>query len=493
MKTNSIRFKTTGLGTCILGVVLILFSVYLVHSSQRILYKEEEEEISVKAQEITDFIDAYAKISQEDKSPKMLIYQLLGGKRLTDRKIVDQLWREDSKTLGLQNDFYRIRDLKGVVIFRSDNLITDAEKSFDTQFARFGNATHFSPMKINGVLFYGINYPVRFSNRNELNLQLAMPIMRIQRILYKLEVALMSGVVFVLLISIFVGMYLTRRVLKPVEEVTRVANHITQKDLNMRIPIRELDKEMEELVASFNHMIERLEQSFAHVNEFSSHVAHELKTPLAIIKNELELAINSGNSKQENERVMVVTLNEVDRLIRIIKDLFLLAKLEYKLNIFKMEKIDLTDFLKDVYQHCQVLASEKNISLELIIVDHPIRIQGDAVHLRRVFFNLLHNAVNFTLPGGQSRSLTRFVRTRFLFQLKIPGSVLPRLTRVGFLRNSTVSAGRSRKTSEAMASDYVWPARSPGPMAAISPSKAKLIKGPPLRSSYPSCWIKIPR
>ena len=79
MKTNSIRFKTTGLGTCILGVVLILFSVYLVHSSQRILYKEEEEEISVKAQEITDFIDAYAKISQEDKSPKMLIYQLLGG------------------------------------------------------------------------------------------------------------------------------------------------------------------------------------------------------------------------------------------------------------------------------------------------------------------------------------------------------------------------------------------------------------------------------
>lgn len=401
MKTNSIRFKTTGLGTCILGVVLILFSVYLVHSSQRILYKEEEEEISVKAQEITDFIDAYAKISQEDKSPKMLIYQLLGGKRLTDRKIVDQLWREDSKTLGLQNDFYRIRDLKGVVIFRSDNLITDAEKSFDTQFARFGNATHFSPMKINGVLFYGINYPVRFSNRNELNLQLAMPIMRIQRILYKLEVALMSGVVFVLLISIFVGMYLTRRVLKPVEEVTRVANHITQKDLNMRIPIRELDKEMEELVASFNHMIERLEQSFAHVNEFSSHVAHELKTPLAIIKNELELAINSGNSKQENERVMVVTLNEVDRLIRIIKDLFLLAKLEYKLNIFKMEKIDLTDFLKDVYQHCQVLASEKNISLELIIVDHPIRIQGDAVHLRRVFFNLLHNAVNFTLPDGQ--------------------------------------------------------------------------------------------
>jgi len=406
MKINSIRFKTTVLGTCILGGILMLFSIYLVHSSRQILYKEEEEELLVKAQEIANFIDAYARISQEDKSPKMLIYQLLWGKSLTDKKIVDQLWREDSKVLGLQNDFYRIRDLNGSVIFRSDNLIADAERSFDAQFARFGNSTHFSSMKINGVPCYGISYPVKFSHLNELNLQLAMPIIYIHRVLYKLVVAVISGVVVVLLISIFLGTYLTRRVLKPVEEVTRAANRITQKDLNMRISVRELDKEMEELVASFNHMIERMEQSFTHVNEFSSHVAHELKTPLAIIKNELELALNAGNSKQEDERVMAVTLKEVDRLIKIIKDLLLLAKLEYKLNIFKMEDMDLTDFLKDIYRHCKVLAEEKNISLELIISERPIRIQGDAIHLRRVFFNLVHNAVKFTLPNGHIKMIS---------------------------------------------------------------------------------------
>jgi signal transduction histidine kinase len=199
------------------------------------------------------------------------------------------------------------------------------------------------------------------------------------------------------------------------------ANSISQQNLNMRIQEQELDQEMEQLVSSFNRMIERLEQSFAHINEFSSHVAHELKTPLAIIKNELELALNAGNLKEEEERVMTVALKEVDRLIKITKDLLLLAKLEYKLNIFKMEEMDLTGFLKDIYQHSKVLASEKNIGLELEILDHPIRIRGDAVHLRRVFFNLVHNAVKFTPPDGQIKIINEVRENKAFVSVKDTG------------------------------------------------------------------------
>ena len=421
MKINSIRFKTTGLGTCILGVVLIFFSIYLVHSIQQILYKEEEEELLVKVQEINDFIDVYAKISQEDKSPAMLIYQLLGGKSLSDRKIVDQLWKKDSKALGLQKDFYRIRDLNGAVIFRSDNLTADAERSFDAQFARFGNSTHFSSMGINGAPFYGINYPIQFSNLNKLNLQLAMPIIYIQRILDKLVCAIIGGVVVVLLISIFVGLYLTRHVLKPVEAVTRAANHISQMNLNMRIPVKELDKEMEELVEAFNHMIGRLESSFAYINDFNSHVSHEMKTPLAIIKGELEVALSADNTKQEDKRVMKDALHEVNRLIKIIKDLLLVAKYEYKLEIFKMERMDLTEFLKEICQHSKVLAEEKNINLELLIQNEPLWIEGDAIHLLRVFFNLIHNAVKFTPSGGEIKILTEVFDKYVLISIKDTG------------------------------------------------------------------------
>jgi signal transduction histidine kinase len=148
-------------------------------------------------------------------------------------------------------------------------------------------------------------------------------------------------------------------------------------------------------------MIDRLDRSFTHINEFSSHVAHELKTPLAIVKGELELALSGENSRDEDRRVMKVSLQEVDRLIKIIKDLLLLAKFEYSLNIFKMERMDLAEFIKDIYQHSKVLAAEKDIRLDLICPEREIWIQGDTTHLRRLFFNLVHNAVKFTPQGGE--------------------------------------------------------------------------------------------
>ena len=71
-----------------------------------------------------------------------------------------------------------------------------------------------------------LNYPIIFSKINTLNLQLAAPIPHIQRVIYKLELAIMGGVAVILLMSIFAGIYLTRRVLKPVEDVTRIAYNI---------------------------------------------------------------------------------------------------------------------------------------------------------------------------------------------------------------------------------------------------------------------------
>lgn len=423
MKINSIRFKTSVLGTGILTVVLVFFSIYLIHTLRHILYKEEEEELSVKAQDINSFIDEYAKISLDDlsPSPSMVFYKLFGGKILNDKKVIDQLWEKESQILGLKKDFYRIRNLKGEVIVGSNNLTLDAQRAFDAKFARFGNATHFAYMKIDGVDFYGINYPLTFSRINALNLQLAMPITYIQRVLLKLGAFIVSGVMLILLMSIFVGVYLTRRVLKPVVDVTRTANDISQKNLNMRIPMQDLDEEMEHLVQSFNQMIMRLGNSFAYVNDFNSHVAHEMKTPLAIIKGELELALGSDNTREEDKRVMQEALQEVNRLIKIIKDLLLLAKYEYKLDIFKMEKMDLTPFIKEIYQHSKILAAGKDINLELLTQDGPIWTQGDSTHLRRVFFNLIHNAVKFTPTGGNVQILTEVLDRQVFISIKDTG------------------------------------------------------------------------
>jgi len=114
-------------------------------------------------------------------------------------------------------------------------------------------------------------------------------------------------------------------------------------------------------------------------------------------------------------------LGEIDRLIKTIKDLLLLAKLEYKLNIFKIEEVDIIEFLKEIYQHAKVLADQKNISLELVIPDYPVLLQGDTTHLRRIFFNILHNAVKFTKEQGEIKILAEVRDEKVFISIKDTG------------------------------------------------------------------------
>ena len=434
MKTRSIRFKTSVLYSSILCLILTCFSIYLYDAVRENLYEEAKQDLKVKAGQIEAFLNAYASISPQSYTyATSLMNKFLSatdeniqGKGI-DRgeEIIDQFWTKDSKSLGLGNDYFRILSPRGRVRLRSANLTSEIEGVFDSQFPSHSDVIRFIDLKFNKAAFYGISYPFRFDNRNSFIIQLAAPLASIQQILSKLVIFIILGIVAILLMTLFMGSFFTRRILKPVTDVTMAANNISQTNLNMRIPQQKLDHEMEELVGSFNRMIERLENSFAHVNEFSSHVAHELKTPLAIIKSELELGLVGDNSKDDDKRVMNVALEEVDRLIKTIKDLLLLAKLEYKLNIFKMEKVDIIEFLKEIYQHAKVLADQKNINFELVVPDYPVLLQGDTTHLRRIFFNILHNAVKFTKEDGEIKIIAEVRGEHIFISIKDTGIGIP--------------------------------------------------------------------
>ena len=207
----------------------------------------------------------------------------------------------------------------------------------------------------------------------------------------------MSIIILVILVlTSFLGLVLTRNILKPVMNVAKMANNISSKNMNMRIKELEVDAEMKYLIQSFNSMIERLEKSFKHINDFSSNVAHELRTPLAIIKGEMEVLLNKNHSVKEYKKVIISALEEINRINKIIKDILLLAKLEYNQEIYKFESLNLTDFIKEIGENGKILAKEKKIKVEMTLPFVPLYINGDKIHLRRLFFNLLHNAIKFS-------------------------------------------------------------------------------------------------
>ncbi|MDA3894547.1 MAG: ATP-binding protein [Desulfobacteraceae bacterium] len=401
MKLNSIRFKASILYTSILCIILVLFSGVLYSITRHILFRDVDEELQIKSAEIVNILKSYEKLKQSKSPQQHLINKLLG---IEDRArlIIDDLWRSDMQALNLKSDYIRIIDVRGQSIIKSQNFNEEIMALFQNEFPPLSlNHAVFKNLKVATNWLRVVNLPFLYGNQHLLVIQIGTPLNPVIRILNQLLYFIGAGILFILGLTSFLGSFFARRILKPVSNVTKIVDDISHKDLNLRIPEMAADEEMKHLISSCNAMIGRLEKSFEHVNEFSSHVAHELKTPLAIIRGEVELALSETRDIDEYQRVLNVSLEEVDRLIKIIKDLLLLARLDYNPDVFGFEKISLNEFLKEIHEYSSILAEQKGLASDLEILESVYCIDGDKVHLRRLFLNLINNAVKFTPSGGK--------------------------------------------------------------------------------------------
>jgi len=318
MKLNSIRFKASIMYTSILCIILVLFSGVLFSVTRQILFRDVDEELQIKAAEIVNILKTYEKLKQTESRHRHLINKLLG---VEDRAklIIDDLWRSDMQALNLKSDYISILTVNGQPVIKSQNFDEEITALFRKELPLSFNHSIFKNLSNSKHHLRAINMPFLYGNKNLLVIQIGTPLDHVIHILTQLLYFIGGGILFILTLTSFLGAFFARRILKPVSNVTKIVDDISHKDLNLRIPEMSADEEMKHLISSCNAMIGRLEKSFEHVNEFSSHVAHELKTPLAIIRGEVELALSEARDVEEYQRVLDVSLEEVDRLIRIIK------------------------------------------------------------------------------------------------------------------------------------------------------------------------------
>ena len=203
-----------------------------------------------------------------------------------------------------------------------------------------------------------------------------------------------------LLFGYFIGRVIVVRILRPIKEITDTANNITHEDLSLRVKAENIDEELRSLIQAFNDMVSRLGESFEYITDSSSYIAHELKTPIAIIRGESEFALKKERDKEEYKRVISVSLEETKRMLKIIEDLLLLTKMNYQPDVLKFEQIELTQFIGIIYEQAKILASSKNIIVNIDIPQEAGTINADELHLRRLFLNLIDNAIKFTPASG---------------------------------------------------------------------------------------------
>ncbi len=204
----------------------------------------------------------------------------------------------------------------------------------------------------------------------------------------------------ILLTSVGVGWLLAGWALVPFMEVARTAGQITSENLNMQIVTGHREPEVMALVQSFNAMVSRLDHSFRQMRRFNADAAHELRTPLAILQGENEIALRAPDLPEEIRAVLASNLEELERLTRLVNDMLTLAEAEAGSQVFTKRPIELGPLLLDLIEQVRLLAAERGIRIEAH--DLPdVRIHADELWIRRVFLNLLDNAIKYSRDGGQ--------------------------------------------------------------------------------------------
>ena len=193
----------------------------------------------------------------------------------------------------------------------------------------------------------------------------------------------------VILLASIVAWMAAGRILTPLKNFSNTLKSISESDLSQRIQVRG-QGELAQLGRTFNAMMERIEDSFATQRNFINDAGHELKTPITIIRGHLELMDVDTPEQQET---VDLTIDELDRMNRLVEDLVLLAKAE-RPDFLQIETIKLTTFVTELFGKMQTLG-ERNWHLDNQILSG--KMTGDRQRITQAIINLANNAVQHTV------------------------------------------------------------------------------------------------
>lgn len=205
---------------------------------------------------------------------------------------------------------------------------------------------------------------------------------------------------FSLLFLSFAGYWLAGRALRPVDELTRLAQQIGATNLSRRLPIPRTKDELGRLVDTFNQMIGRLESSFEAMRRFTSDASHELRTPLTIMRNALDVALGRERTPESYRTVLTDLLDEVHRMSRMVEGLLFLAGAEAGNLDFERRPLRADLLAADVVETMKPLAEAESIVLSSEDTG-PTELVGDEKWLRQMLYNLVDNAIKHGGAAGR--------------------------------------------------------------------------------------------
>jgi two-component system, OmpR family, heavy metal sensor histidine kinase CusS len=186
------------------------------------------------------------------------------------------------------------------------------------------------------------------------------------------------------------GWVVVRRGLAPLRAMRTQAQGVTAQQLSQRLPVSAIPRELAELAQSLNEMLARLEEAFQRLTDFSSDIAHELRTPVSNLLTQTQVTLSRARSAEDYRQILESNAEEFERMARMISDMLLLAKSDHGLALLQRQELSLADEVRALFDYFDAVAEEKNVSLRLL---GDGMVSADRLMLRRALGNLLSNAL----------------------------------------------------------------------------------------------------
>lgn len=198
------------------------------------------------------------------------------------------------------------------------------------------------------------------------------------------------------LMSGLLGWFVAQRALAPIANVATRAGQVTAQRLGARLDLHDAPKEVHGLGESINLMLERLEESFRTLEQFSADIAHELRTPLNNLLLQTQVTLSRPRSEAEYQEALHLNLVELERLQRMVADMLFLARADRGMLELALEDVELAEESRSVAEYFEATAAERSQSIR---IQGSAVVRGDRLMIRRALTNLLSNAVRYSPPG----------------------------------------------------------------------------------------------
>lgn len=372
IRTLRARLTVLHLGT--LALTLGLFAVLAYQVLSHSLYLHHDDEL---AQQAHDLVQALG----ETPLTEAVIQRALAGSSVGSRLVM-------------------VRDNRGELLFR-DSILQSSEPTLGQHSA----LVHAAAVGSKTPEFFTVNLErsgeVRFIcaplKEATAYVQIGDPIGDVRTTLHSIAWACLPLIPFVLLLSSSGGWMIAKRALAPMRSITSTLEEIHATDLSRRIEVHASDEEVGGLVATLNHLLDRLQQAFESLRQFAGDVSHEIQTPLTVMKGTVESALRRTDAAAEDRALLQNLAEEVNDISAIVVALRAFALADAPVR--GATDVDLSHLVAETADIIAALGELRSVTVESN-VEPQVTVRGDALRLKQVVLNLGDNAVKYTGEGG---------------------------------------------------------------------------------------------